>query len=88
MFTYTIFGMWIFYGLTTASVFVLRWKEPDLPRPYKTFGYPWVPAAFVIVAAVFVVNTIFHSPRDTGLGVLFMLAGLPLYWWWKRKASS
>ena len=88
MFTYTIFGLWIFYGLTTASVFVLRHKEPDLPRPYKTFGYPWIPGAFVAVAAVFVVNTVYNSPADTGLGVLFILAGLPFYWWWKRKGET
>ena len=88
LFTYTIFGMWIFYGMTTASVFVLRRKEPDLPRPYRTLGYPYVPAAFVVVAIVFVVNTIINSPRDTGLGILFMLAGLPFYYYWSRKKPA
>ena len=88
LFTYTIFGLWLFYGMTTASVFVLRRKQPDLPRPYRTLGYPWVPAAFVVVAAVFVLNIAFNSPMETGLGLLFMAAGLPLYWFWQRRAPT
>jgi amino acid transporter len=69
-FTYTIFGLWIFYGITTASVFVLRWKEPNLERPYRTLGYPWVPGIFVAVAAVFTVNTLLTQPKEAGLLVL------------------
>lgn len=88
LFTYTIFGLWLFYGMTTASVFVLRRKQPDLPRPYRTLGYPWVPAAFVVVAAVFILNIAFNSPMETGLGLLFMAAGLPLYWFWHRRAPT
>jgi amino acid transporter len=87
-FTYTIFGLWIFYGITTASVFVLRWKEPDLVRPYKTLGYPWVPGIFVAVAAIFTVNTLLTQTKEAGLGLLFIAAGLPFYWWWKKKANS
>ncbi len=88
LFTYTIFGLWLFYGMTTASVFVLRHKQPDLPRPYRTLGYPWVPAAFVVVAAVFILNIAFNSPMETGLGLLFLAAGLPLYWFWHRRAPT
>jgi amino acid transporter len=88
LFTYTIFGLWLFYGMTTASVFVLRRTQPDLPRPYRTLGYPWVPAAFVVVAAVFILNIAFNSPMETGLGLLFMAAGLPLYWFWHRRAPT
>jgi amino acid transporter len=85
LFTYTILGLWIFYGITTASVFVLRRKEPDLPRPYRTLGYPWVPAVFVIVAAVFCINTVVRNPMEAGLGLLFLAAGLPFYWFWNRR---
>ena len=88
LFTYTIFGLWLFYGMTTASVFVLRRTQPDLPRPYRTLGYPWVPAAFVVVAAVFILNIAYNSPMETGLGLLFMAAGLPLYWFWQRRAPT
>jgi amino acid transporter len=86
LFTYTIFGLWIFYGMATAAVFVLRRKEPHLPRPYRTWGYPWVPGAFVLVAAVFCLNTVFRSPAETGLGLLFLVAGLPFYWIWRRRS--
>ena len=85
-FTYTIFGLWIFYGITTASVFVLRRKEPNLERPYRTLGYPWVPGIFVVVAAIFTVNTLLTQPKEAGLGLLFIAAGLPFYWLWKRRA--
>ncbi|MBI4467588.1 MAG: amino acid permease [Acidobacteria bacterium] len=87
LFTYTIFGLWIFYGMTTTAVFVLRRKEPDLPRPYRTLGYPWVPGIFVVVAAMFCVNTAISKPEDTGLGLLFLLLGLPFYWVWSRKGG-
>lgn len=88
LFTYTIFGLWIFYGMSTAAVFVLRRKEPDLPRPYRTFGYPWVPGAFVVLAAVFCLNIVLTKTQETGLGLLFMAAGLPFYLWWRRKSGG
>lgn len=88
LFTYTIFGLWIFYGMATASVFVLRRKEPDLPRPYRTLGYPWVPGIFVVVAAIFCFNTVIRSPGETGLGLLFLAAGLPFYWVWRRAGAA
>lgn len=85
LFTFTIFGLWIFYGMTTASVLTLRRKEPELARPYRTLGYPWVPGAFVVVAAIFCINTIVRSPGETGLGLLFLAAGLPFYLAWKGR---
>ena len=88
LFTYTIFGLWIFYGATTAAVFVLRRKEPDLPRPYRTLGYPWVPGIFVVVAALFCLNTAVSKPQDTGLGLLFLALGLPFYFFWKRRGGA
>lgn len=88
LFTYTIFGLWLFYGMTTAAVFVLRRKEPNLPRPYRTLGYPWVPAVFVGVAALFILNTLIRQPAEAGLGLLFLVAGLPFYWFWKRRAPT
>ncbi|MFQ5724598.1 MAG: APC family permease [Terriglobia bacterium] len=85
LFTYTIFGLWIFYGMSTAAVFVLRRKEPDLPRPYRTLGYPWVPGLFVVLAALFCLNTAITKPEETGLGLLFLLVGLPFYFFWRRR---
>lgn len=87
LFTYTIFGLWIFYGMATAAVFVLRRKEPDLPRPYRTLGYPWVPGVFVLGAAGLCLHTIYSSPEETGLGLLFLVAGLPFYLIWRKRSG-
>lgn len=84
--TYTIFGLWIFYGIATASVLVLRRREPDLPRPYRTLGYPWVPVIFVVMAAVISLNTVVGNPRETGLGLAFLATGLPFYFLWRWRA--
>ncbi|MGH9777790.1 MAG: APC family permease, partial [Candidatus Acidiferrales bacterium] len=77
LYTYTLFGLWIFYGMATAAVLVLRRKEPDLPRPYRTLGYPWVPGLFVVMAALICLHTLWHKPWDVGLGLVFLAAGLP-----------
>ena len=72
--------------MATASVIVLRKKRPDLPRPYRTLGYPVVPVLFVLVAGMLVFSTLIESPRESGLGLLIILAGLPFYFFWKRRA--
>jgi APA family basic amino acid/polyamine antiporter len=74
--------------MAAASVFVLRKKRPDLPRPYKTLGYPFVPAAFVAVALILIVFTLKDQPRESLLGLGFILAGIPLYYYWKSKQKS
>jgi APA family basic amino acid/polyamine antiporter len=85
LFTYVIFASWILYGMTTAAVIVLRWKRPDLPRPYRTLGYPWVPAIFVLVAAALVVSTAMDSPRESAMGIGLILLGLPFYFYWRKE---
>ena len=85
LFTYVIFASWILYGMTTAAVIVLRRKRPDLPRPYKTLGYPVLPVLFVLVAISLVLSTLFDSPRESLLGLLLILLGLPFYFYWKRR---
>ncbi len=62
LFTYVIFGAWIFYGLAVAGVIVLRRREPDLPRPFRVPGYPAVPALFAAAAALLVASTL-SRPR-------------------------
>jgi APA family basic amino acid/polyamine antiporter len=79
LFTYVIFGQWIFFGLTGAAVMVLRVKKPDLPRPYKTFGYPLVPLVFILSAALIALNALLGSPRDTLIGLLVIFLGVPIY---------
>jgi APA family basic amino acid/polyamine antiporter len=88
LYTLVIFPSWILYAMATASVLVLRHKRPDLHRPYRTLGYPVVPILFVLVAVTLLVQTLLNSPRESILGLVFILAGLPFYFHWKRQVSS
>jgi len=81
-----IFASWLFYGLSTASLFVFRRTMPDAPRPYRALGYPWIPTVFVLVTAALLVNTFIAAPREALRGVAVLLAGLPLYWYFSRRA--
>ncbi|HUQ93599.1 MAG TPA: amino acid permease, partial [Bryobacteraceae bacterium] len=84
LFTYVIFSSWILYGMATASVIVLRYKRPDLPRPYKTMGYPVIPVLFVLVAIALLASTLRSSPRESLMGIGIILLGLPFYMRWRR----
>ncbi len=84
---YVIFSLWLFYALTTASVFALRRREPQLPRPYRTLGYPWAPAVFVVLAAILTGATILQRPQQSLFGLALILAGLPFYFLWRRRQS-
>ena len=75
----------ILYAMAGAAVFVLRKKQPNLPRPYKTWGYPVVPLLFLIGAAILVITTLRNSPRESIAGIVFILLGLPFYFYWKKK---
>jgi APA family basic amino acid/polyamine antiporter len=85
LFTYVIFASWILYGMAAAAVIVLRKKRPDLARPYRTLGYPFVPGLFVLVAAMLVVSTLKDSPWESMKGIVIILTGLPFYYYWKRR---
>ena len=88
LYTYVIFASWILYGLTTASVFVLRRRRPDLPRPYRTLGYPLVPAVFVGAATFLVLVTLVNSPRESLMGLVLLAAGVPFFRYWTRRFGS
>ena len=88
LFTYVIFASSILYGMATASVIVLRFKRPEMPRPYKTLGYPFVPLAFVLAISCLVISTLIKSPRESLLGLGLIALGLPFYFYWKRQASQ
>jgi APA family basic amino acid/polyamine antiporter len=87
LFTYVIFAAWLFYALTAFAVIVLRRKMPDLPRPYRVWGYPAVPLVFVVTAVWFLVNMLLERPAEAGRGCLILLAGIPVYFVWKRRAA-
>jgi amino acid transporter len=83
-----ILGIWPFYALTVAAVFVLRRKRPDLPRPYRVWGYPLVPAIFLLASVFMVVNALMTDPRDTGVTFIIIVAGVPVYLLWVRWARQ
>ncbi len=83
-----IFAVFIFYGATTLGVFILRRKMPDAHRPYKVWGYPVVPAIFVLFCIGLFVNTIATRPREAVIGMILILSGIPVYFFLKRKYSK
>jgi amino acid transporter len=80
-----IFAGWIFYGLAVVALFRLRRTEPNMPRPYRCWGYPWVPGLFVVGALALTVNIWFQRPGRSTIGLVLILAGLPLYRYWARR---
>jgi len=88
LYTYVIFASVILYGMATAAVIVLRFKRPDMPRPYRTLGYPVVPIVFVLGIVCLVVSTLVKSPRESLLGLVLISLGLPFYFYWKRRPSA
>ena len=88
LFSYVIFVAWGFYALGGAAVLVLRWKRPELHRPYKTWGYPYVPVLFVLIASSIVLNTLINDFKNSFWGLLVVLTGLPAYFYWSRKVKS
>ncbi len=80
-----IFAVFIFYGATAAGVFILRKKMPDAHRPYKVWGYPFVPAIFILFCIGLLLNTFITQPREAILGMLLILSGVPLYWWFTSR---
>jgi basic amino acid/polyamine antiporter, APA family len=83
-FELTIFAEWLFYALTASTVFVFRRTLPNQPRPYRVWGYPILPAIFLIVAAVVLVYSYIGNLRGSLLGTLLILAGLPVMWLVRR----
>jgi len=82
---YTGFAVVLFSGIAGVSLFVLRRRAPNEPRPFRAWGYPWAPALFVGASALIVVNAIWRTPGPSGAGLLIIAAGLPFYWWLTRR---
>jgi len=83
--TYVIFVSVIFWIAAAASVYTLRRKFPDLERPYKTWGYPYTPAVFILVSLGILINTLIESPLESLAGLGFILIGIPVYYYWNKK---
>ncbi|MCK4431373.1 MAG: amino acid permease, partial [Candidatus Aminicenantes bacterium] len=87
LFTYVVFITVLFYIATVASVFTLRKKYPDLPRPYKTWGYPVIPIVFIIASFSILLNTLIEKPVESLAGLGFTIIGIPVYYLWKKKGT-
>jgi APA family basic amino acid/polyamine antiporter len=89
LYTYVIFGMVLSYTLTVIALFVLRWKRPDIPRPYRCSGYPWLPGFYVLIGTVWTLNTIITRPTEAIAGMGIILIGVPgyLYWKWSGRKN-
>ena len=83
-----IFAVFIFYGATSLGVFILRRKIPHAHRPYKVWGYPYVPAIFILFCIGLFFNTIVTRPREAAIGLTLILSGIPVYWYLKRRYSK
>jgi APA family basic amino acid/polyamine antiporter len=78
-----ILGIWPFYALAVAAVFVLRRTRPDLPRPYRTWGYPVIPILFLLASVGMMANALWTDPVNTGITFGIILLGLPVYFAWR-----
>jgi APA family basic amino acid/polyamine antiporter len=85
LYTYVIYGMVLSYTLAVIGMFLLRWKRPDIPRPYRCTGYPWLPAIYVVIGAAWTLNTIITRPTQAFWGTTIVLIGIPGYLYWKRS---
>jgi APA family basic amino acid/polyamine antiporter len=83
--TYVVFVGWIFYALGALAIFAYRRREPDMPRPFRTPGYPLTPILFVLSAAAIVINTIVTQPKNVVFAVVLMALGVPAYYMWRHR---
>jgi basic amino acid/polyamine antiporter, APA family len=86
-FSLAIFAEWLFYMVATSTVFVFRQREPDAARPYRVLGYPFVPAMFIAAAGVLLYYTFRENWPNSFYGLLVILAGAPVFWYFRRRRS-
>jgi APA family basic amino acid/polyamine antiporter len=84
LFTYVMFASSLLHMIGAFGVFLLRRRRPDLPRPYRVWGYPIVPAVFILASGAFVLNTLVERPKESLAGLAFLALGLPVYWYQRR----
>ena len=85
---YIIFAALFFYILTILALFVLRFKRPDAPRPYKALGYPFLPALYIVLAAWICIVLLRYKPQYTWPGMILVLLGIPVYLFWSRQSKG
>lgn len=85
---YVVFGSWIFYGMAGAVVIILRRREPQADRPYRVWGYPWVPGIFLLTTGWLLFQTLKDGAVSALIGLALMATGLPVYWLLNRKPTG
>jgi APA family basic amino acid/polyamine antiporter len=85
LFTLAIFAEWLFYMITASTIFVFRRREPGAVRPYRVWGYPVVPALFVLASAVLLYYTFTDNLLNSALGCMVILAGVPVFYCFRRR---
>jgi APA family basic amino acid/polyamine antiporter len=88
LYTYATFAVILAYAAAGISIFVFRRARPDAERAYRCWGYPWVPILFVGSSLAVAVATIRDQPRETLAGIAILLAGIPVYYWMRRKRAA
>jgi APA family basic amino acid/polyamine antiporter len=88
LFSLAIFAEWLFYLIAASTIFVFRIREPNVPRPYRTWGYPLTPALFIVAASVLLYYTFTENLRNSLAGVCVILAGIPVFFWFARHRSN
>ncbi|MDX1498827.1 MAG: amino acid permease [Woeseiaceae bacterium] len=83
-----IFVLWVFFGMNGAALFILRRREPEAERPYRAWGYPVLPALFLVATAYLLVNTVMATPLRALAGVGLIVAGLPVFGYFARRADN
>jgi amino acid transporter len=79
-----VIGIWPFYALAVAAIYVLRRRRPELPRPYRTWGYPVIPAVFLLASLFLLGNYFVSQPVASAVDVGILVAGIPVFWLWRR----
>jgi APA family basic amino acid/polyamine antiporter len=82
---YVIFAVLIFFSLTILAIFILRVKKPDIPRPYKAFGYPVIPAIYILITVAIMIILLIYKPNYTFPGLGIVLLGIPVFYIWRYK---
>jgi basic amino acid/polyamine antiporter, APA family len=85
---YIIFAVLVFYILTILGLFVLRFTRPDAERPYKAFGYPFLPALYIVMASWICIVLLRYKPQYTWPGLVLVLLGIPVYLFWSRRSRT
>ena len=88
LYSYVIFGFWIFMGLTVAGVMILRRKRPGLARPYRTWGYPVTPILFILSSVFLTVNSLIQTFWNSFIGLALIAIGIPVYFVWKSRGKA